>query len=79
MSGSQSIKEEKERRNEMNAKTECVWTQDGAYDGDADYNTSCGEMFTFIDGTPKGNGMKFCCYCGLPLVEKLYEPEPEEE
>lgn len=57
---------------------ECVWSQDGAYDSDGNWNTSCGEIFTFIDDTPKGNGMKFCCYCGKPLHEKLYEPEPEE-
>jgi hypothetical protein len=57
----------------------CIWRQDDAYDGDGNWSTSCGEMFTFIDDTPKGNGMKYCCYCGAPLSELPYELEPEEE
>ncbi len=57
----------------------CIWKQDNGYDDDGSWNTSCGEMFVFIDDTPKGNGMKFCCYCGSRLIEELYQPEPENE
>ena len=68
-----------QRREEKAPETECIWSQDDAYDGDGNWNSSCGETFMFIDDTPKGNGMKFCCYCGSRLIEKLYEPEPEDE
>lgn len=43
----------------------CMWTPDESV-----WETACGESFQFMecDG-PKVNGMKFCCYCGLPLRE----------
>lgn len=31
------------------------------------WETSCGEAWTFIDGGPAENGMKFCPYCGGAL------------
>jgi hypothetical protein len=42
----------------------CKWTVDddcGAYD------TRCGGKFLITEGTPRENGMKFCCYCGKKL------------
>lgn len=56
-------------------ETHCTWTQDG--EGDH-YETSCGEAFSFIDDGPTGNGMKFCCYCGLQIISNPYSDPPEE-
>jgi hypothetical protein len=53
----------------------CTWSEDD----DGNWNTSCSQEFILIEGTPSQNDMRFCCYCGCHLVEKLYEPEPEDE
>lgn len=53
----------------------CTWTENV----DGNWETSCGEMFVFEDGTPSENGMKYCCYCGCVLVEKIYDPPQEKE
>jgi len=37
----------------------CKWTDNGQY-----YETSCGECFEIINGTPADNGMIYCPYCG---------------
>ena len=42
----------------------CEWLQDD----DGIYHSFCGDAFTFFDGGPKENSMKFCCYCGGKLV-----------
>jgi hypothetical protein len=45
----------------------CEWKQDenGAW------WTDCGNGFEFNnEGSPKDNKMKFCCYCGKPLIQK---------
>ena len=51
----------------------CMWklvSQDAAM-----WETECEDAFWFLDGfisdRPTGNGMKFCCYCGRPLVESV--------
>jgi hypothetical protein len=58
---------------------QCVWRQD---DLEGVFTTTCGEAFEFIDGidgTPTGNHVRFCRYCGRPVVEKLYvEPIDDE-
>jgi hypothetical protein len=43
----------------------CAWTwsEEGAW------ATSCGNLFVLNDGTPKENGMNYCCYCGKKLKE----------
>lgn len=43
----------------------CVWT----VDEDGNYHTACDGMFIVLDGTPRENGMNFCCYCGRTLTE----------
>jgi len=45
----------------------CIWTH-SEYD-DEHWETSCGQEFMIIDGTPKDNGYNFCPSCGKPLVE----------
>lgn len=47
----------------------CTWSLEVDYGSDdRDYKTSCGQMFSFIEGGPKDNNMNFCCYCGGELV-----------
>jgi hypothetical protein len=43
----------------------CEWKDDV----DGNWDTSCGQMFTFIDGGPLDNGLRFCGYCGKPIHE----------
>jgi hypothetical protein len=53
----------------------CEWKEDE----DGNWNTSCDEMFTFIDGKPRENYYKFCAHCGRHLVESVYvEPTDDE-
>lgn len=49
--------------------TACVWreNQDGYWE------TGCGNVFVLGDGTPPENKMVYCCYCGAPLQELLYQ------
>lgn len=47
----------------------CVWGEDS----NGNWWTDCDECFVFSDGGPANNGMKFCCYCGAELQEKIYE------
>jgi len=44
----------------------CRWTVHDDFEADY-FETSCGQAFTFLEGTPLENGMRFCCYCGKPL------------
>ncbi len=53
---------------------ECEWKDDG----EGNWNSSCGECWTLIDGTPKDNRMRFCCYCGKPLREFTPEQSASE-
>jgi hypothetical protein len=53
------------------AKT-CVWTDDTDMQGT--WQPSCvdpSEQLWYLDnGSPKENGMKYCCFCGKPLTER---------
>lgn len=51
----------------------CDWRQED-WDNDC-WQTTCGEAFSIIEGKPSENNMKFCCYCGKPLVEHPYTLE----
>ncbi len=44
----------------------CHWKQWSGECGT--YDTDCGSAFTIEEGTPEKNEMRFCCYCGKPLV-----------
>lgn len=46
--------------------SECNWIYDEACER---WLTSCNHAFVLNCGTPKDNDMKFCPYCGKPLVE----------
>ena len=47
-------------------KTPCRWEQDM----DGNWETGCGNLFSYIEGGPKENDTKFCQYCGH-LVEEV--------
>lgn len=46
----------------------CVWqeNEDGYYD------TTCGNAFVMESGTPRENGMRWCCYCGRRMHDVAY-------
>jgi len=52
----------------------CVWTQDS--DGSA-WATGCGNLFEITIGTPKENGMCWCCFCGRKLNESPYTDDEQ--
>jgi len=47
-------------------RADCIWMEDD----DGIYQTSCGNAFEFMNGTPDDNHMKFCPYCGKLLRQK---------
>jgi hypothetical protein len=71
----------------MQIKSSCQWSEDS----DGNWDTACGETFTFTDGGPKENRARWCPYCGGELVAAPYpqnvrcggtaaqEPENQEE
>jgi len=48
-------------------KQYCVWRL--CRDDDA-YETSCENMFQFMEGGCRDNKFMFCPYCGKPIIEK---------
>lgn len=44
----------------------CRWTEDD----DGNWETECGNLYTFIDGGPGENGQKYCGYCGNKLIQE---------
>ena len=49
----------------------CTWVEDE----DGVWHTECGDMFVIIDGIPKENNMRYCCYCGKSLHAISYSEE----
>ena len=43
----------------------CTW----AGDGEGNWHTACGEIFTLMEGSPPDNKMRHCPYCGKNLRE----------
>lgn len=60
------------------AKT-CAWTLAPNTVDDDYWATDCGLRYLFFEGGPKANKFAFCPFCGLPLVEVVPPPEPEED
>lgn len=61
------LKEALQEKQAGDKKDFCVWTEE--MDGDC-WDSSCGESFVLIEGTPKENDFKFCAYCGKEIQEK---------
>ena len=54
------------------------WIEKGDIDSDPYYNCSvCGVSWTMIDGTPEGNGMKYCPRCGARLDGCTHDGQQE--
>jgi hypothetical protein len=51
----------------------CNWYQDD--EGSDHFDTDCNEAFCLNDPTEEAErkDMKFCCYCGKPLVFNLFD------
>jgi hypothetical protein len=45
----------------------CEWTQDADFEMGDTYHSSCGELWSFIDGGPKENRVSYCHHCGKPV------------
>lgn len=46
----------------------CLWVEDTDPNMSGNWHSSCGEMWSFIDGGPKENNMTFCHHCGKRVV-----------
>lgn len=57
------------------ADAKCSWRED--FDGY--WETSCGELHDFNEGTPADNSHRFCPYCGSNLIEVRYEEDKPNE
>lgn len=51
----------------------CTWTLEDPSDGA--WGTECNNIFSLEDGTPSENRMRFCCFCGRPLLEQIFDEE----
>lgn len=52
-----------------NQSTSCTWHGDE----EGCYETACGHIFQVIDGTPTENAFGYCCFCGKPLNQILWD------
>lgn len=53
------------------ASTEtCTWTSLEDMDTPDTYQTECGEMWSFVDGSPAENHVRFCHKCGKNIEAK---------
>ncbi len=50
-------------------RTPCLWKQDK----DGNWETGCGNLFSYIEGGPKENDTKFCQYCGHTVEGNYYD------
>jgi hypothetical protein len=48
-------------------KSHCDWT----LDNEGNWDTECGDKHILLEGGPRENQMRFCCYCGSPLRERI--------
>ena len=42
------------------------------------YESNCGEAWSFIEGGPVENSVKFCHGCGKPVIVEPFAPQPAE-
>lgn len=53
----------------------CTWTQEDDFEMPGVYRSTCGEVWSFVDGGVKENGVKFCHCCG-GTVTPVSPPSP---
>jgi hypothetical protein len=49
---------------DTNEPAKCTWTEDD----DGNWETSCQNMYIFIEDGPKENQHKYCPYCGRWII-----------
>lgn len=59
------------------AEPTCKWFQEDDYDAADTYQAECGAHWTFMEGGPVHNSVKYCMCCGKPVTEIQAEIEPE--
>lgn len=57
-------------------RLECHWTYDDEEDA---WESECGSGFSFGEGGPFDNEMRFCCFCGAVLLEVKDEGDECEQ
>lgn len=55
----------------------CLWTPDTNDETNIHYS-ACGEAWSFIEGGPKENNVRFCQGCGKPVVIASAQPQQKE-
>jgi hypothetical protein len=56
----------------------CHWTLTPNPDYEV-WETDCGEGYQLVEGGPKDNDMRFCCYCGKTLVEQIKKVNGDDD
>lgn len=64
-----SLKERKQQQGH------CAWKQHDDANMPDTWEADCGAMWTFTEGGPKANDMKFCPNCGKPTIEAAHGVE----
>lgn len=60
-------------------KPTCTWLESDPWgEMPNTYEASCGELWSFIDGGPVENSVKFCHGCGKPVIVEPFPPQPAE-
>lgn len=62
---------------EVGVPDSCIWTPDADYETDIHYS-ECGEAWSFIEGGPTENNVRFCQGCGKPVVIASAQPQQKE-
>ena len=48
--------------------TGCQWTQDPDFEMGDTYHSACGEVWSFVNGGPAENRVRYCHGCGKPVT-----------
>jgi hypothetical protein len=51
--------------------SQCTWTENS----DGTWETTCGNAWIFLAGTPSDNQVRWCPYCGRVLHEVRYRDD----
>jgi hypothetical protein len=74
------VRQINQRLDALEAKTRahsCTWTKSPDPSTPDTFNATCGVVWTFTDGGPVENDVRFCPGCGAAV--SVAEPEPEED
>jgi len=74
ISGQDSITTPQQRTAERKPLTDecCTWKNYDDFNMPDTWEADCGAMWTFTEGGPKDNDMKFCPNCGKPTIESAH-------